>query len=194
MDGIKMREPAGSWVATLSANTSDSSLRPRNAKPLRDSISDCQNFVWARLRFSKKYHDLLGAVSGFRPSFLPKGVDRQSSHKRQKHQLQNMQIGEIKFRKFVSRKLIQVGKKWSNKQFEILNRTFIQQIVWNSTNPLVLTFLSSLLIYRFRTRRIGSGPKIQIRKHSWRRKRKSKSGTNVWNKLGLAVLLRPVRN
>ena len=30
MDGIKMREPAGSWVATFSENTSDSSLVMQN--------------------------------------------------------------------------------------------------------------------------------------------------------------------
>ena len=168
MDGIKMTGPAESWVATLSENTSDSSPEHRNAKPLRDSISDCQKFVWACLRFSKKYHDLVGAVSGFRPSFLPK-VSTDSLHTTET-QVGKYANREIKCRKFVSRKLIQVGKRWSNKQFEILNRTFIQQIVWNSTNPLVLTFLGFLLIYRFRTRRIGSGPKIQIHKHSWRRK------------------------
>ena len=151
-------------------------------------ISDCQNFVWACLGFSKKYHDLLGAISGFHPSFLPlswkaKGVDRQCSPKCQKHQLEKMQIREIKFSRFVSRKLIQVGKKWSNKQFEILNRSFIQQIVWNFTNPLVLTFLGFLLIYRFQTRGTGSGPKIQIRKHSWR-KRKSELGEKCSKQTG----------
>ena len=74
---------------------------------------------------------------------------------------------EIKFSKFVSRKLIQVVKKWLNKQFEMLNRTFIQHIGGNFTNPLVLTFLGfQLLIYRFQTRRTGARPKIQIRKHS----------------------------
>ena len=79
MDGIKIRGPAESWVATLSENTSDSSPEHRNAKPLRDSISDCQNFVWACPGFSKKHHDLLGAVSGFPPSFLPK-VSTDSLH------------------------------------------------------------------------------------------------------------------
>ena len=94
-----------------------------------------------------------------------------------------MQIREIKFSRFVSRKLIQVGKKWSNKQFEILNRSFIQQIVWNFTNPLVLTFLGFLLIYRFQTRGTGSDPKIQIRKHSWR-KRKSELGEKCSKQTG----------
>ena len=126
-----------------------------------------------------------GSRFGISSKFSPQGVDRQSSHKRQKHQLQNMQIREIKCRKFVSRKLIQVGKKWSNKQFEILNRTFIQQIVWNSTNPLVLTFLGFLLISRFRTRRTGSVPKLQIRKHSWRwRRRKSVLGEKCLKQTG----------
>ena len=85
-----------------------------------------------------------------------------------------MQSREIKFRKFVARKLIQVGKKWSNKQFEILNRSFIQRIVWNFTNPLVLTFLGFLLIYRFWTRSTGNDPKMQIRKHSWRKRKSEK--------------------
>ena len=91
----------------------------------------------------------------------------------QKHRLQKYANEEIKFRKFVPGKLIQVGKKWSYKLFEILNRSFIHQIVWNFTNPLVLTFLGRLclLISRFRTPRTQGGPKIQtgqqIRKTGW---------------------------
>ena len=135
----------------------------RNAKPFRDSLSDRQNF---HVSLQRNIMICWEPLQDFVHVFFPRCRQTVSSHKCQKHRLQNMQIGEIKCRKFVSRKLIQVGKKWSNKQFEILNRTFIQQIVRNFTNPLVLTFLSFLLIYRFRTPRIGNGPKIQIRKHS----------------------------
>ena len=151
----------------------------RNAKPLWDSISDCQNFVWACLGFFERnlmicwelLQDFIRVFSRC-IGMKAEGVDRQRSHKCQKHQLQNMQSREIKFRKFVARKLIQVGKKWSNKQFEILNRSFIQRIVWNFTNPLVLTFQGFLLIYRFRS--TGNDPKMQIRKHSWRKRKSEK--------------------
>ena len=81
----------------------------------------------------------------------------------QKHRLQKYANEEIKFRKFVPGKLIQVGKKWSYKLFEILNRSFIHQIVWNFTNPLVLTFLGRLclLISRFRTPRTRAAQKYK---------------------------------
>ena len=170
MDGIKITGPEASWAPALSANEC-------NAKPLRIP----SQIFWIHACELPSGSFPGNIIICWKRVFIQ--LSSRCLKRCQKHRLQKYANEEIKFRKFVPRKLIQVGKKWSYKLFEILNRSFIHQIVWNFTNPLVLTFLGFLLIYRFQTRGTGSGPKIQIRKHSWR-KRKSELGEKCSKQTG----------